>query len=50
MPAIDFLKKVSAQEYGDDGANTVERIKALRETIKSGAYELETGDKLPEGV
>ena len=40
---LDFLAAVSRAEYGDEGANTLERIDALRKVIEAGGYALETG-------
>ncbi|HUU35057.1 MAG TPA: hypothetical protein VMW48_13425, partial [Vicinamibacterales bacterium] len=38
---MEWLRAVSAQEYGDEGATTVERIAALREVIEAGTYSLD---------
>ena len=40
---LDFLAAVSRAEYGDEGANTLERIDALRKVIEAGGYAIETG-------
>lgn len=39
----DFLVAASGGLYGKDGANTIERVKAMRESIEGGAVDLNTG-------
>jgi hypothetical protein len=50
MEDAAFLKKIAGIEYGADGADTPERVVALVEMVRAGAFDLATGDKLPEGV
>ena len=45
-----FLKKVSAGEYGPDGATTVAQVEALVTMARAGVWELSSGDRIPEEV
>ena len=38
-----FLRAVEAQLFGDEGANSVERIRAMREAIEAGQFDIKSG-------
>ena len=50
METGDFMAKIVKSEFGDQGANTTERVRALVNMVRAGVWELSSGDRIPEEV